>query len=351
MYQKLLKRTTIYCFVFFIIAMAGMFYYDANKIIVIADTSAVNTGNDVMMDNGLATQYQLLMKSNDSGKSQFVIPLENSIMAEDVQIQNHYVEKELWIGLQGATTEFYSREYIIGNLENVSYGGYDLVEDILWIKIAMKDTFEFESTMNNGKLTIKMAKPREVYDKIVVVDAGHGGTDKGYIEGRMSEKDVALDVVLLLQEKMKDSDIKVYYTRTDDTYVDDEKRVELANSVKADMFISIHNSFSNNIEENGVTCVYNGKYFIEKFDSIALADKLERSLAKATGAKALGLLEATKEDILLNEAKVPVAQMNIGYLSNETERTLLNEEEYKMMIADGIYAAITEIYEEILSND
>lgn len=347
MYQKLLKRTTIYCFVFFIIAMAGMFYYDANKIIVIADSSAVNTGN-TDEEKEFTTQYQLLMKSDASGKKYFEIPLESTIMAEDVQIQNHYVEKELWIGLKGATTEFYSREYVTGNLENVSLGGYDLVDGILWIKIAMKNNLEYESTMNNGKLTINMAKPHDVYDKIVVIDAGHGGEDKGHVDGRLCEKDIALDVLIFLQEKFKDSDIKVYYTRTDDTNIDDKKRVELANSVKADMFISIHTSFAEDVTASGVTTGYNGKYFIQEFDSIALADKLERSVAGVTGAKARGLLEAMEEEILLNEAKVPVAQINVGYLSNETERALLNEDEYKKMIADGIYNAIVEIYEEIL---
>lgn len=347
MYQKLLKRTTIYCFVFFIIAMAGMFYYDANKIIVIADSSAITAGNDGE-ENGFSTQYQLLMKSDVSGKNRFEIPLESSIMAEDVQIQNHYVEKELWIGLKGATTEFYSKEYVTGNLENVSCGGYDVLDEILWIKLAMNDVFEFESTMNNGKLTIQMDKPKDVYEKIVVIDAGHGGEDKGHINGRLCEKDIALDILLLLQEKLKDSEIKVYYTRTDDTNVDNKKCVELANNVKADMFISIHTSFSEDINVSGVTTNYNSKYFIQEFDSIALADKLERSVAGATGANALGLFEATKEDVLLKEAKVPVAQINVGYLSNEAESALLHEEEYKKMIADGIYTAIVGTYEESL---
>lgn len=347
MYQKLLKRTTIYCFVFFIIAMAGMFYYDANKIIVIADSSAITAGNDGE-ENVFLTQYQLLMKSDVSGKNRFEIPLESSIMAEDVQIQNHYVEKELWIGLKGATTEFYSREYVTGNLENVSFGGYDVLDDILWIKLAMNDVFEFESTMSNGKLTIQMDKPKDVYDKIVVIDAGHGGEEKGHINGRLCEKDIALDILLLLQEKLKDGEIKVYYTRTDDTNVDSTKRVELANNVKADMFISIHTSYSEDVSVAGVTTYYNGKYFIQEFGSIALADVVERSVAGATGANALGLLEAMEDDKLLNEAKVPVAQINVGYLSNETECDLLNEEEYKKMIADGIYTAIVGIYEESL---
>ena len=348
MYQKLLKRTTILCFVFFIIAMTGMFYYDANKIIVIADSSASVPGNEGATDAEFITQYQLLMKSNNTVRNQFVIPLEDTIMAEDVQIQNHYVENELWIGLNGATNEFYSREYITGNLENVRFGGYDVVEEVLWIKLAMKDTYEFESTMNNGKLTIKMSRPKDVYEKIVVIDAGHGGDDKGHIEGRLCEKDISLKILLCLQEKLEESDIKVYYTRTEDTAVDNEKRVNLANSVRADMLISIHTSFTEDINASGVTTVYNGKYFIQDFDSIKLADKLERSVASATGAKANGLMEATEDEIIVNEATVPVAQINVGYMSNEEESILLNESEYQRMIADGIYDAITDIYEEIL---
>ena len=348
MYQKLLKRTTIYCFVFFIIAIVGMFYYDANKIIVIADSATSVPGSEMETEKGFATQYQLLMKSSNTGKNRFVIPLENGIMAEDVQIQNHYVEKELWIGLKGASTDFYSKKYVTGNLESISNGGYDIVNNVLWIKFALKDTYEFESTMTNGKLTIEIARPKEVYDKIIVIDAGHGGNDKGHVEGRLCEKDIALNVATLLKEKFKDGDVKVYMTRTDDADVDDEKRVKLANSVNADMLISIHTSFSKDVLENGVVTNYNGQYFIQEFDSIVLADVLERGVASQTGAKALGLTEATVDNVLIQNATVPVAQVNVGYLSNEDERQLLNEEKYQEMIAEGMYNAIMEIYKENL---
>lgn len=348
MYQKLLKRTTLYCFVFFIIAMAGMFYFDANKIIVIADSSVNLSMPEGESQEELKTQYQLLLKSNNEGKDRIIIPLEDTIMAEDVHIQNHYIDNELWVGIQGATTEFYSQEYVTGNLENVSYGGYDVVDDVLWIKLSMKDTYEFESTMNNGKLTINAEKPQDVYEKIIVIDAGHGGDDKGYIEGRVSEKDIALNVLLLLQEKLKDSDIKVYYTRTDDVQTDAEKRVKLANSVVADMLISIHTSSAEDMTVNGVTTIYNREYFIQEFNSIYLADRLEQEVASATGANANGLLEATEDDFLVKQAKVPAAQINIGYLSNVAEKELLAENEYQELIAEGIYEAIIGIYEEIL---
>ena len=347
MYQNLLKRTTIYCLVFFIIAMAGMVYFDANKIIVIADSSTVSTNGEHGDNSGVKTQYQLLLKNTDGNKKQFVIPLENTVMAEDVQIQNHYIDNELWIGIRGANSEFYSREYVSGNLENVVSGGYDIVDDVVWIKLAMKDTYEFESTMSNGKLMVKTANPREIYDKIVVIDAGHGGTDMGSIAGRFTEKKIALDVLLAVQEELKDSDIKVYYTRSDDGDVDDEKRVALANSVQADMLISIHLSYDEDLTVNGVTAVYNGDYFIQDFNSIYLADKLEQAVAGETGAFAIGLKEAEEADLLVKKAKVPAAQINIGYLSNEEERKLLVEKEYQELIAQGICDAITEIFKEM----
>ncbi|NEU07077.1 N-acetylmuramoyl-L-alanine amidase [Flavihumibacter sp. R14] len=78
--------------------------------------------------------------------------------------------------------------------------------------------------------------------KTIVIDAGHGGHD-GHTHGSFSkEKDVALQVALLLgksiEEKIKD--VKVIYTRTSDVFVPLYERVGIANRAKADLFISIH---------------------------------------------------------------------------------------------------------------
>lgn len=78
--------------------------------------------------------------------------------------------------------------------------------------------------------------------KTIVIDAGHGGHD-GHTHGSFSkEKNVALQVALLLgksiEEKMKD--VKVIYTRTTDVFIPLYERVGIANRAKADLFISIH---------------------------------------------------------------------------------------------------------------
>lgn len=346
MQQTLLKRTTIYCVVFFLIAMAGMCYFDANKIIVIADSGEGTKKKETEEAQELHTQYRLLLKEDGLITDRFIIPLQEGIMAEDVQIQNHYIDNELWIGIKGAGAEFYNQEYITGNLKNILYGGYDILDGVLWMKFSMKGTYEFESTMNNNKLTIKPKKPKEVYDKIIVIDAGHGGEDKGFQYGRIKEKDLALKISLLLQEKLKDSDIKVYYTRTDDSDVSDEKRIALVNGVDADMLISIHLSYEEDEEKRGIFTVYNGDYFIQDFNSIMLADILEKQVANSTGSLAGGLLDATKEDALIEQAKIPAAQLCIGYLSNEEETDYLTQHAYQELIAEGIYQAIMEIYKE-----
>lgn len=78
--------------------------------------------------------------------------------------------------------------------------------------------------------------------KTIVLDPGHGGKD-GSTRGEYStEKDVALKTALrlgkLIEEQIKD--VKVIYTRTDDTFIPLYERIALANNAKADLFISIH---------------------------------------------------------------------------------------------------------------
>ncbi len=78
--------------------------------------------------------------------------------------------------------------------------------------------------------------------KTIVIDAGHGGKD-GSTRGEYStEKDVALKTALRLGKTIEENikDVKVIYTRTDDTFIPLYERIGIANNAKADIFISIH---------------------------------------------------------------------------------------------------------------
>jgi len=76
---------------------------------------------------------------------------------------------------------------------------------------------------------------------IVVLDAGHGGHDPGNLGNGYLEKDIALSIVLNVGKILEQSaDIKVIYTRDDDTFVNLFKRGEIANKANADLFVSVH---------------------------------------------------------------------------------------------------------------
>ncbi|MGB3616533.1 MAG: N-acetylmuramoyl-L-alanine amidase, partial [Catalinimonas sp.] len=78
--------------------------------------------------------------------------------------------------------------------------------------------------------------------KTIVIDAGHGGKDPGTHGDNTREKEIALQVALqlgrIIQENMPD--VKVVYTRKDDTFVELSERAAIANRSNADLFISIH---------------------------------------------------------------------------------------------------------------
>jgi N-acetylmuramoyl-L-alanine amidase len=84
-------------------------------------------------------------------------------------------------------------------------------------------------------------QPAKAEPFVVVLDAGHGGHDPGNLGNGYLEKNIALNIVLKVGELLGDNkDIKVIYTRKDDTFIDLFVRGEIANKANADLFVSVH---------------------------------------------------------------------------------------------------------------
>ncbi len=77
-----------------------------------------------------------------------------------------------------------------------------------------------------------------------------------------------------------------------------------------------------------------------------MADSLVRHVATSVSGRGNGLFLAEETDILLKEAKVPAAAVLVGYISNQQESILLQREDYRDRIANGLYLAILAAYEE-----
>ncbi|MCX4325709.1 MAG: N-acetylmuramoyl-L-alanine amidase [Lachnospiraceae bacterium] len=191
---------------------------------------------------------------------------------------------------------------------------------------------------------ISLAKPRDVYDKIIVVDAGHGGSDEGTSSAYgHQEKDYNLLVLKELKQMLDKTDIKVYYTRLSDKKITKPARTELANKLEADLFISIHcNSEDGDGSAYGVETLYSKrKPLNSKLDNKKLSKILLNNVAEELGNKKRGVIR--REGLyLMHHLEVPASIVEIGYMSNKSDLKYILKKSGQKKAARGIYKGIME---------
>ncbi|MEZ5399503.1 MAG: N-acetylmuramoyl-L-alanine amidase [Bryobacteraceae bacterium] len=219
----------------------------------------------------------------------------------------------------------------------------------------------------------------------VVIDAGHGGKDQGTAtRSGLLEKELVLDVALRLGRLLERGGIEVIYTRSKDVFIPLEKRTEIANNSKADLFLSIHANASSLRTVAGVETYYlslastpvemdlaarenaaSEKSIHELGDlvrQIAQNDALEESkdfAAKIQSAshelsvKSHGRLKnrGVKKAplVVLIGASMPAVLTEIGFISNPREESLLKKGDHRQRIAEALEKGILE-YGKTLSH-
>ncbi|ONI44296.1 N-acetylmuramoyl-L-alanine amidase [Candidatus Epulonipiscioides gigas] len=172
---------------------------------------------------------------------------------------------------------------------------------------------------------------------LIVLDAGHGGSDSGAIGfSNLLEKDVVLKVTLILAELLEKLKIDVLLTRNNDSFIPLTDRSEFANTNGADYFISIHANAATTISVSGVeTYAYStsGKSYL-------LAQDVQKHLVSATGFNNRGV--KTANFYVLRETKMPAILIEIGFISNPIEEQHLKDDNFIHKIAFGIYEGIAE---------
>lgn len=323
--------------------MAVMLLFASGKTIVIADVSQDQSGLSVapVQPEGASGDRELRVSRNYGVEGSFRVPLPKGIKAENVVMENRYMDRELWLYIQGGDTGFYEENVISGDTSPVLSGRSGEQEDGILLKFSMDRVLEYRSTMEGNTLTIAWYEPEELYDCIVVLDAAGGGSDEGIGDYGLLEKDLTLQVARQVQKKFALQNVRLYLTRTEDTEASPADRAGLADEVGADLYIRLCASASENPEAYGITGIYNEEYFIPGFGNADLADIVTRETTIAASNRAVGL-EKAGEDSILRSLRMPAAEISLGYLSNPREEYLLEQESYQEKLADGIVTAIEE---------
>lgn len=287
----------------------------------------------------------------DSGKLTLQFNNKSTIKINNLKFIDDYLNlKYKIIFPKGYSEEFESTFYTVRNdkINTVEITINENGETEFTINEA--DIFGYELTQEDNTIYIEPKNPKDIYDKIVVIDPGHGGFDPGTNTAELNEKDITLDigrkVVTLLDQN---PNIKVYTTRTTDTYVDLQDRAQFANKL-ADLFVSIHvNANDQILSANGTEVYYypNANESIYNITSKECAEIMCDSLSATLNSRR----RENKKDsyIVIRETKMPSILCEVGFLTNKEEAKLLADDSYRTKAAEGISKGVTTILNKMSS--
>lgn len=197
-----------------------------------------------------------------------------------------------------------------------------------------------------GVKIIKFLNPcikKPLLGKVLVIDAAHGGEmgeDHISINGTR-ERDINLEIAKNLEERLLELGAIVYMTRREDIYVPITERAKLANDIKPNFFISIHQNYLRNSNLSG-TEIY---YYRGDNEAKSLAEIIMSHMEKLEvfnrGIK-------TADFFLLRDVKVSGLHIEVGYLSNSTEEQRLLSNEFKQEVASAIANSIVAYFQMVL---
>ncbi|MCC2546945.1 N-acetylmuramoyl-L-alanine amidase [Hymenobacter sp. BT175] len=226
--------------------------------------------------------------------------------------------------------------------------------------------------------------------RTVVLDAGHGGKDRGCHGVKAREADVSLKIILALGRLIEENQpgVKVVYTRKTDVFVELADRAGIANRHNADLFISVHcnsgpsSAYGTEVwtmgtaksaanlalakRENSVILQEeNYKERYSGFDpnspqshilfslyqsahvenSLRFADRVDRQLRTTVGRKSRGVKQAGF--LVLWKSTMPSVLIEAGFLTNRAEESYLNDKAGQSYMATGIYHAFRDYKKEL----
>ena len=173
----------------------------------------------------------------------------------------------------------------------------------------------------------------QVRSRTIVIDAGHGGFDRGGIpRQRVGEKNLTLDVAQRLQRQLRSDGYRVIMTRDSDVFVPLPTRVAIGNANRHATFVSIHFNSSTRSGANGIETYYYRR------DSAAIAANIHRNVVAGAPTENRGIRR--RGFWVLRKTSIPSVLVECGFLTNPTEARLAQSAAYREKLAQEIARGI-----------
>ncbi|MBV6457482.1 MAG: hypothetical protein HONBIEJF_00591 [Fimbriimonadaceae bacterium] len=204
--------------------------------------------------------------------------------------------------------------------------------------IRLRDPAAYELGFAGNIVTLRLERPRlaggSLKGRLIVVDAGHGGTDTGAAHSKVREKDLTLKIAKALAKALTSAGASVILTRTDDTLIPLKERPAIANRANADLFVSVHinsNKLANS--RSGSISFYHANQAVPRL----LATCIQAELAKGTGIPGIGVWSDTRiyrtGFAVLRYARMPAVLLELGFINHSSDRSKMASDEFGAKVA------------------
>lgn len=291
--------------------IAEIFDYDVNW-----DASGtVSIVNDV--DNiTLSLNSNRVIVNNEVKEIDCVPILKNSTTMVPIKFLEEYIDAEIeWYEDSGIVNIVIEDEEIIARVESVSRS--------------------YET---------RTKYPKAV-NKVVVVDAGHGGSEPGASYGGIYEKDLNLSIANVVKSELEKNGVRVYMTRNSDVTTSLSFRTTLANSIGADLFVSVHNNaMPNKSSINGTEVLYPTSSIVKNgISAYSLAQKLQEVVSGDAGTYNKGIINRNNLYVL-NKTNMPAVIVEVAYMTNSGDLRKLKDADFLEKAGKAIARGILESF-------
>ncbi|MBR5376960.1 MAG: N-acetylmuramoyl-L-alanine amidase [Lachnospiraceae bacterium] len=259
----------------------------------------------------------------------FCIPIPEGTKASDISIDDSPLDGMTLVSIPIKEESYYYKHNLSGTRKGIREIGFSILDGKVIFEIHTDGVRVLSSESDDRFLYVRYDSPREIYDRIILIDPGHGGADTGSEAYGVCEKDIALGIAGRIEDFGEDR-TGIFFTRTDDSSVPASDREEYVNKLDPDLLITLHTNADGSTRiTRGVEVYYNKDELKEP------AEKLAEDLLRISGTSGKKVMKEKKIPGF-EGTDVPVIMIKTGYITNRSEAWLMAGEEYEEKAARAI---------------
>lgn len=298
-------------------------------------------------DVPVAPEYPADSKNN----YQLVIPNPAGISANKITHEDQYNKLRFSIRIPGDHVSYLKANPILVNSKAIKDAAVFLnSNNETEILVSTTKIQGYEIYADKNFIYVKVGNPKDIYKNIVVLDAGHGGTDPGAHYNNMGEKYFNFKILYEIGKEFFNSNpaqLKVYYTRETDVLIPLADRAAFAKQIGADLFVSLHMNANTNKTVYGTEVYYsndNNKKNSAGLNSQTLAKIFVDNISSSLNTKNRGTRAA--KYTVVHKNTVPAVLIELAFMSNDSDFKRINDSTFQYNAAKTIYKTLLEVFEK-----